>query len=104
MCQGCLAIEKSNAYVVDNASEKIEAELLNMQADHHDARALLSELKSAADNYNPPAGACTSFNLLYHKLKCLEEDLHQHIHLENNILFPKAIALKKELLKLNLLQ
>ena len=75
-----------------------------MEVEHKGAGSLLAELNRVTNNYNPPDIGCNSFKLLYHKLKNLEEDLHQHIHLENNILFPKAAKLEKELVKLNLLQ
>ena len=68
-----------------------------MEADHDAAGEILSELSSVTNNYTAPAGACNSFQFLYKKLNELEDDLHRHIHLENNILFPKALALEKEL-------
>lgn len=68
-----------------------------MESEHEDAGEVLEELNKITNNYTPPSGACNSFQFLYKKLKALEEDLHQHIHLENNILFPKALALEKEL-------
>jgi len=70
-----------------------------MEADHDAAGEILSELSEVTNNYTAPAGACHSFKFLYQKLQDLDEDLHQHIHLENNILFPKALALDKELNK-----
>lgn len=70
-----------------------------MEADHDAAGELLSELNRVTNGYTAPAGACNSFRFLYQKLQDLDEDLHQHIHLENNILFPKALALDKELNK-----
>jgi regulator of cell morphogenesis and NO signaling len=70
-----------------------------MEADHDAAGEILAELSGITNNYTTPAGACNSFQFLYKKLKELEDDLHQHIHLENNILFPKALALEKELRK-----
>jgi regulator of cell morphogenesis and NO signaling len=70
-----------------------------MTADHEAAGELLAELRRLTNNYSTPATACNSFKLLYHKLKALEEDLHQHIHLENNILFPKTELLHKELVQ-----
>jgi regulator of cell morphogenesis and NO signaling len=70
-----------------------------MESDHEAAGEILAGLNEATDNYTAPEGACNSFQFLYKKLKELEEDLHQHIHLENNILFPKALALEKELRK-----
>jgi len=48
------------------------------------------------NNYQPPADACTTYRALYHALAGLEQDLHQHLHLENNILFPRALAVAKE--------
>ena len=68
-----------------------------MESDHEAAGEILAELSEVTNNYTPPEGACNSFQFLYKKLKELQDDLHQHIHLENNILFPKALALEKEL-------
>ena len=53
----------------------------------------ISELSS---NYTPPDDACTTYKVAYSMLKEFENDLHMHIHLENNILFPKAIEMEKE--------
>jgi regulator of cell morphogenesis and NO signaling len=72
--------------------------LVMMEKDHDDAGALLTQMRKLTNNYTPPAGSCNSFNLLYKKLEALESDLHTHVHLENNILFPKALALEKEVL------
>lgn len=68
-----------------------------MEAEHEAAGEILAEIQAVTNNFAPPAGACNSFQLLYKKLRDLDTDLHQHIHLENNILFPKALALEKEL-------
>jgi regulator of cell morphogenesis and NO signaling len=70
-----------------------------MEVDHDAAGDILGGLSEVTNNYTAPAGACNSFQFLYRKLKELDEDLHQHIHLENNILFPKALSLEKELRK-----
>jgi regulator of cell morphogenesis and NO signaling len=67
-----------------------------MEAEHEAAGEILAQLRAAANGFTLPAGACNSFGLLYKKLQDLEADLHQHIHLENNLLFPKALALEKE--------
>jgi regulator of cell morphogenesis and NO signaling len=69
-----------------------------MEADHDNAGEILAQLRQLTNDYTPPAGSCNSFGLLYKKLEALESDLHQHVHLENNILFPKALALEKEVL------
>ena len=68
-----------------------------MESEHEEAGEILAELNTITNNYTAPQGACNSFQFLYLKLKDLENDLHQHIHLENNILFPKALQLEKEL-------
>jgi regulator of cell morphogenesis and NO signaling len=68
-----------------------------MESEHETAGDLLAELNHLTNNYTAPAGACNSFQFLYQKLKAFEDDLHQHIHLENNILFHKALQLEKEL-------
>jgi regulator of cell morphogenesis and NO signaling len=68
-----------------------------MESEHEEAGEILAELNTITNNYTAPEGACNSFQFLYLKLKDFEKDLHQHIHLENNILFPKALQLEKEL-------
>ncbi len=64
-----------------------------MEAEHEKAGELLSEIRELTSNYTPPNDACTTYRLSFSALKAFESDLHQHVHLENNILFPKAIEL-----------
>lgn len=66
-----------------------------MEHEHADAGDALEEIRDLTGGYNPPAYACATVRALYEGLKALEKDLHVHIHLENNILFPRAIALEK---------
>jgi regulator of cell morphogenesis and NO signaling len=61
-----------------------------MEHEHDDAGAALRSLRKTSGDYTPPADACTSFRALYTALANFEKDLHQHIHLENNVLFPRA--------------
>jgi len=68
--------------------------IASMVAEHDDAGALLTQIRALADNFTPPAGACPTFIGLYRALEEFEQDLHRHVHLENNILFPRAIALE----------
>ncbi|HUC83253.1 MAG TPA: iron-sulfur cluster repair di-iron protein [Flavisolibacter sp.] len=68
-----------------------------MESEHENAGDLLAQIQQLTNDYTPPSGACNSFQFLYKKLKALDEDLHQHIHLENNLLFPKALAVEKSL-------
>jgi regulator of cell morphogenesis and NO signaling len=58
----------------------------------------LAEIKTLSNNYTLPADACASYTLLYKMLAAFEDDLHMHIHLENNILFPKALKMEKQVL------
>jgi regulator of cell morphogenesis and NO signaling len=52
-------------------------------------------MRQASAGYTPPGDACTSYQTLYKALADFEADLHQHIHLENNILFPRAIEMER---------
>lgn len=64
-----------------------------MEQEHEHAGELLAEINKLTDNYQPPAEACTTYKLSFAALQAFELDLHQHVHLENNILFPKALQL-----------
>jgi regulator of cell morphogenesis and NO signaling len=68
-----------------------------MEVDHEAAGDILAQMQRLTNNYSTPPDACNSYEFLYKKLKDLDEDLHQHIHLENNLLFPKALDLEKQL-------
>jgi len=63
--------------------------------EHHSAGNALGEMRKAGSDFRAPADACASYRTLYKALAACEADLHQHIHLENNILFPRAIAMEK---------
>lgn len=67
-----------------------------MAAEHEEVGDLLSEMRQITGDYELPDGACPSFTALYHRLTEFERDLHQHIHLENNLLFPRAIDLERK--------
>lgn len=68
-----------------------------MQLEHEVAGEDLQFFRKITNDYLLPEDACNSYNLLFEKMKEFEDDLIQHIHLENNILFPKAIKLDDEL-------
>ena len=65
-----------------------------MMLEHDTAGDILRELRSVTSQYAVPADACISYKTLYEALETFEKDLHQHIHLENNILFPKAVDME----------
>ena len=68
-----------------------------MEHEHENAGDVFKEIAELTNNYTLPKEACNTFKALYAKLEEFEQDLHKHIHLENNILHPKAIALEKSL-------
>eukprot|EP00825_Cyclidium_porcatum_P046810 TRINITY_DN7460_c0_g1_i2.p1 TRINITY_DN7460_c0_g1~~TRINITY_DN7460_c0_g1_i2.p1 ORF type:complete len:175 (-),score=20.00 TRINITY_DN7460_c0_g1_i2:270-794(-) len=68
-----------------------------MEQEHETAGIILKQLDKLSNGYTAPEDACNTFRVLYGKLKAFEDDLHVHIHLENNILFPKAIELEQTL-------
>jgi len=68
-----------------------------MEMEHEMTGKKLEEIKALSNNYALPEDACGSYSFLYRMLNEFEDDLHIHIHLENNILFPKAVALEKQL-------
>ncbi|MBW8049142.1 MAG: iron-sulfur cluster repair di-iron protein [Cytophagales bacterium] len=65
-----------------------------MELEHDHAGEVIKEIRKLSNGYIPPDYACNTYQVSYFKLKEFEEDLHRHIHLENNILFPKAITLE----------
>jgi regulator of cell morphogenesis and NO signaling len=66
-----------------------------MEHEHDSAGAALRAMREASGGYNAPPDACVSYRTLYQALADFEADLHQHIHLENNILFPRAITMEQ---------
>jgi regulator of cell morphogenesis and NO signaling len=68
-----------------------------MEHEHDVVGELMHEIRKITSDYILPTEACNSYRFLFSKLNEFEEDLHQHIHLENNILFPMTIELEKEL-------
>lgn len=66
-----------------------------MMMEHDTAGDLLKKMRALSNDYTTPPDACPSFTGLFHRLQELERDLHQHIHLENNVLFPKSLELEK---------
>ncbi len=65
-----------------------------MIAEHDDAGAILWRIRQLSDDFTAPSGACPSFLALYTGLEEFERDLHRHVHLENNILFPRAVEME----------
>jgi len=71
---------------------------INMMESEHDyAGYIYEKIEILSDDFTPPDHACNTYRALYHHLKEFRDDLHIHIHLENNILFPKAIELENRI-------
>jgi regulator of cell morphogenesis and NO signaling len=75
----------------------IEQPIGGMEADHELAGRALATMRELTSGYTPPEGACPTFRGLYHGLAEFEADMHVHVHLENNVLFPRAVALSRAL-------
>ncbi|MEO9484321.1 MAG: iron-sulfur cluster repair di-iron protein [Ekhidna sp.] len=72
-----------------------------MRHEHSTEGDRFREMAELSNNYTPPEHACNTYKVSYAMLQEFENDLHRHIHLENNILFPKALKLEKELMESN---
>ena len=75
----------------------VENPIRMMENEHESAGNIMATIRVLSNDYSTPEGACTSYKVLFAKLVEFEADLHEHIHLENNILFPKALALENAL-------
>ncbi len=70
-----------------------------LEIEHQNAGDELYEMRTMSNNFTPPDDGCTTYTATYKELDEFEKDLHQHVHLENNILHPKALALEMELME-----
>lgn len=94
-----LVVEESAGKCTDpSCFGSVASPISVMEAEHENAGTILKQLYNLSDGYTAPEDACNTFRVLYGKLKEFEDDLHVHIHLENNILFPKSIELEQALL------
>jgi regulator of cell morphogenesis and NO signaling len=66
-----------------------------MMLEHDAVGDLLRQMRTTTSDYSLPEDACLSFRALYERLVDIEQDLHQHIHLENNVLFPRAVSMEE---------
>jgi len=75
----------------------VENPVKMMEDEHDEVGAAMEKIQKLSDNFTPPKDACASYRVLFQNLEGLQDDLHKHVHLENNILFPKALELEKRL-------
>lgn len=71
----------------------VQNPLRMMALEHDNAGAALHEMRNLSGEYRLPPDGCDGYRVLYEGLRAFESDMHQHVHLENNILFPRAVAL-----------
>jgi regulator of cell morphogenesis and NO signaling len=74
------------------AVTQLKGALDKLESEHDRAGAALSRFAELTDNYTPPEWACNTFRALYDGLANLERETHQHVHKENNVLFPRALS------------
>ncbi len=77
----------------DESPTSIGNALALLIEEHDNAGVLLAEIRSLSGNFVAPEYACTTYHAFFDGLREFEHDLHRHVHLENNILFPRVIAL-----------
>lgn len=91
-------LEKANSRMEVSPFGSIQNPINVMEREHVEAGEGFYKIRELSKNYNPPEDACTTYRVLYQELNEFENDLHTHIHLENNILFPQAVELEKKLM------
>jgi regulator of cell morphogenesis and NO signaling len=90
---GLEAALESGSALPDACFGTIANPIAMMNSEHEGAGELLAELQRLSGDFTTPVGACPTYLAYYAGLKEFQQDLHQHIHLENNILFPRAILM-----------
>jgi regulator of cell morphogenesis and NO signaling len=91
---GLEAATESGGSLPDACFGTVANPIGTMTSEHDAAGELLAEIQRFSENFTTPVGACPTYLAYYDGLKEFQQDLHQHIHLENNILFPRAIVLE----------
>ena len=92
-----LVAAKKDGTPLQNANFKsIQSPIDMMEHEHQSVGNKLDEIRKLGNNYSLPEDACTSYAFWFKTLNDFENDLHLHVHLENNILFPKVLDLEKE--------
>lgn len=90
--------EHENGGKIDPASfGSVSAPIQKMMSEHETEGERFREIAKLSNDYTAPADACNTYRVAFGLLKEYETDLHLHIHLENNILFPKSMSMEKEL-------
>lgn len=88
--------KESNGVLSQPSFGTVSNPIAMMMQEHDNEGERFREIALLTNNYTPPSDGCTTYKVTFAMLKEFEEDLHKHIHLENNILFPKAVILEAE--------
>lgn len=91
------AVQRNGGSIPVSAFGKVSNPIKMMEVEHEEAGEALQTIREITNNFTSPADACNSYTILFKKLDEYENDLHKHVHLENNILFPKSISVENEL-------
>ena len=92
--QKMVKAQKDNQPIQEPHFGTVENPIAMMKDEHSIEGERFDKIATLTDGFTPPEDACSTYKVTYQMLKEFEQDLHKHIHLENNILFPKAIDLK----------
>lgn len=74
---------------------RVENPVNMMQHEHDEAGTAMAKIRELSSDFTPPEDACMTYRVLYQNLAAFEEDLHKHVHLENNVLFPRALKMEQ---------
>lgn len=89
--------EKEGTELVTSKAGSLKKLIDSMMDDHATEGERFRKIDALSNNFAPPEDACNTYRVTFALLKEFEQDLHMHIHLENNILFPKAIKLEQKM-------
>lgn len=84
-------MEEAQEIQAETAAQAIQL----MEEEHDEAGKLMAKLETMSNGFTPPEDACTTFRVYFKNLAAFQDDLHKHVHLENNILFPKALEMER---------
>ena len=87
--------EQRNEYLGEPRFGTVRNPIRTMMQEHDNEGERFRHIAALSNDYTPPGEACSTYRVSFSLLREFEEDLHRHIHLENNILFPKAEILEK---------
>ena len=92
-----IVFAKNMSQPLETEGKDLRSLIDELEKEHDFVGRCLDKIRELSNGYAIPSDGCASYQLLYKMIQEFEDDLHIHIHLENNILFPKAVAMEKEI-------